>query len=432
MIPGVPYDAEIEYLESTGTQWIDTGVAQSSTVSVSVDCLPTNGVISSGRFYSGPLFGNVSNSAYAFCFTAGVANDFFVCYSTVIIDLNKTERQLLTMTNSLGTRTINGNTQSWQLSGRTITGQSSMFLFARRTANAPFCGTWRIFRAKISEAGVLVRDFIPVRVGQVGYMYDRVSRKLFGNKGTGSFVLGPDVAKPVIGLWGMKKFYTLSDYNTDGLISMWDGEWNAGVNIHSDTAASWKNLVGTLDLPISSGGTWERDCLYCDGVNPGVAYRQTTGETSQITCPYYECVFQLVSYNRKTNYRVVHIRPNGNVNYEHAVGWGYASGKENSFVVNRRSNILNDTLRHSVTCNSVERNVVIASTFDNSAITYEGNFGAGSFRNGIYIGASARSNTPIWQMPCNCRVFSLRLYSRALSADEIAHNYQIDKARFNL
>ena len=46
----------------------------------------------------------------------------------------------------------------------------------------------------------LVRDFIPVRVGNTGYIYDRVTRKLFGNQGTGSFLLGPDVARPVMGL----------------------------------------------------------------------------------------------------------------------------------------------------------------------------------------------------------------------------------------
>ena len=42
----------------------------------------------------------------------------------------------------------------------------------------------------------LERDFIPVRVGSganaVGYMYDRVSGQLFGNAGTGAFVIGPD------------------------------------------------------------------------------------------------------------------------------------------------------------------------------------------------------------------------------------------------
>jgi hypothetical protein len=36
------------------------------------------------------------------------------------------------------------------------------------------------------------RDFVPVRVGQVGYLYDRVSGTLYGNAGTGNFTVGPD------------------------------------------------------------------------------------------------------------------------------------------------------------------------------------------------------------------------------------------------
>ena len=35
-------------------------------------------------------------------------------------------------------------------------------------------------------------DIIPVRVGDVGYLYDRVSGQLFGNSGTGEFIVGPD------------------------------------------------------------------------------------------------------------------------------------------------------------------------------------------------------------------------------------------------
>lgn len=45
-------------------------------------------------------------------------------------------------------------------------------------------------------------DFIPVRFtneqGQSeGAMYDRVTRRLFRNQGTGAFQWGPDVATPV-------------------------------------------------------------------------------------------------------------------------------------------------------------------------------------------------------------------------------------------
>lgn len=42
----------------------------------------------------------------------------------------------------------------------------------------------------------LIRDFIPVRVGQVGYMYDKISGQLFGNNGSGNFILGPDDKLP--------------------------------------------------------------------------------------------------------------------------------------------------------------------------------------------------------------------------------------------
>ena len=45
---------------------------------------------------------------------------------------------------------------------------------------------------KIQMGDNHVRDFIPVRVVTVGYMYDRVSGQLFGNAGTGAFIIGPD------------------------------------------------------------------------------------------------------------------------------------------------------------------------------------------------------------------------------------------------
>ena len=47
------------------------------------------------------------------------------------------------------------------------------------------------------DNGISIRDFIPVRftnsLGQTeGAMYDRVSGQLFGNSGTGEFIIGPD------------------------------------------------------------------------------------------------------------------------------------------------------------------------------------------------------------------------------------------------
>ena len=45
---------------------------------------------------------------------------------------------------------------------------------------------------RMTVNGTLVRSYVPVRVGSVGYLFDRVSGQLFGNAGTGAFTLGPD------------------------------------------------------------------------------------------------------------------------------------------------------------------------------------------------------------------------------------------------
>lgn len=53
--------------------------------------------------------------------------------------------------------------------------------------------TGAIYSFTITEYDQVVHDFIPVRIGSLGYMYDNISGKLLGNVGTGSFTLGPDV-----------------------------------------------------------------------------------------------------------------------------------------------------------------------------------------------------------------------------------------------
>ena len=51
----------------------------------------------------------------------------------------------------------------------------------------------RIASCRIYDNNILVRDYITVRRGTVGYLYDRVSGQLFGNAGTGAFGYGNDL-----------------------------------------------------------------------------------------------------------------------------------------------------------------------------------------------------------------------------------------------
>ena len=181
MMKTIPYDAEVEYLESTGTQWVDTGYVLSASDRVVVQAYfqldDTHG--------SRALLG-VGNPRL--WITTGTCR--FNDENTVAIgNLRK-----LGAWNSISIDkdycTCNGTTVS--MSNGTFQNNSlSLWLFGANGSTVQKTNG-RISSCKIYHSDVIASDFIPVRVGSVGYMYDRVSGKLFGNSGTGAFVIGPD------------------------------------------------------------------------------------------------------------------------------------------------------------------------------------------------------------------------------------------------
>ena len=205
MIRGLPYDAEVEYLESTGTQYFDTVVVNTDSVTWSGTIRQTDSSKAcfgfGYRFVTAATYvGNMRwlfiypdrriglrNGSYAENSTSEVpaSTPFRISYdgTTVYVD----SVPFVTCT----ARSTTSNYGVAYLLGINTTGYYNADL-------SPSVG--RIYDFTISDNSTLVRDFIPVRVGQVGYMYDRVTRKLFGNSGTGSFIVGPDVATPVMGI----------------------------------------------------------------------------------------------------------------------------------------------------------------------------------------------------------------------------------------
>lgn len=82
---------------------------------------------------------------------------------------------------------LNGQTMTSSFSNPLAENTNPLYVFTEK-----FIG--RCYYLKFTKNGTVVCDLIPVRVGQVGYLYDKVSGKLFGNSGTGSLILGPDKA----------------------------------------------------------------------------------------------------------------------------------------------------------------------------------------------------------------------------------------------
>lgn len=195
-VPPRPYDAKVEYLESTGTQYIDTGVYDADPANIRFEMrrsLFAGMAITSQNNASGTWLGVYrANTQYRVAW-----HNYNDRYDTTVNPDDQTIKtivwdgssgyyedgvKLYGFTARLGNNGLAGKT--WCLFGSVNLTEG----FAR-----PFKYGGRVYHLAFSVSGTLVRDFIPVRVGTVGYLYDKVTGQLFGNAGTGSFVLGPDI-----------------------------------------------------------------------------------------------------------------------------------------------------------------------------------------------------------------------------------------------
>ena len=196
--PVLPYDAEVEYLESSGTQEIDTGVVPNANVGVFGTVMRLNG---DGGTNDKIFLGCTENGLYAGGKGFGVAfTTGFYMYNTFVRPITSPAIDSLTtfsmnyLNDNVGG--FNGEYVTLQTKIGDYTNKSiRLFNFYQRdNTHSKYAVTKvRFYNVKFSVEENLVRDFIPVRVSQVGYMYDKVSGQLFGNSGTGSFTLGPDV-----------------------------------------------------------------------------------------------------------------------------------------------------------------------------------------------------------------------------------------------
>lgn len=186
----LPYDAEVEYIESTGTQYIDTGITivyATDIVEMSLNIAITSNTSRQLNGANGSLFFGI-NASKAFEFSGASAGTYNNSFKDWYLHC-KTGQKV--------SGAIDGVTKSGSAAVGSATYEYAIYLFAlgsRDNAAASFFVKQKLRNTIIKKNGMVVRYFIPVRVGQTGYLYDKVSGNLFGNAGTSSFTLGPDVS----------------------------------------------------------------------------------------------------------------------------------------------------------------------------------------------------------------------------------------------
>lgn len=194
--PPLPYDSEVEYLESTGTQYIDTGIECAGDCGFSI--VGEMLVVTSDESYpvmAGAQFSDWSDWLTIYEGSGSVAvgddNAIINCRVNEVITayLNYMDDGKITVETPAPYRSISYTSTNIN---------ANIYIFAAGTENGEAClSKSRVYSMAVSSGQNIVRDFIPVRFTNEqavseGAMYDRVSGQLFRNAGTGAFTVGPD------------------------------------------------------------------------------------------------------------------------------------------------------------------------------------------------------------------------------------------------
>ena len=186
----LPYDAKVEYLSSTSnaTQYIDTGVVPNSNTGIQIVVYRYN---TSDSYMCG--LRDTTNTNTRWC----IGNPGYYGYGNYggirSIPVNT---QIIYNLNYLNDGTFNTPEYGSAVTLPTLpfTPVNNIRLFGSAGISASYSKWYgRIYEVKITQGNILAMHLIPVRVGTTGYMYDKVSGQLFGNAGTGDFILGNDI-----------------------------------------------------------------------------------------------------------------------------------------------------------------------------------------------------------------------------------------------
>lgn len=192
----LPYDAEIEYIRGDGNAYMTIPVRGTSTTTTFYLELIVNELTSGIS-----LFGSRTSSSTRFCWVLSPEQNLMqVGYGSAYynISLNFASGDVVSIQTTISGSNIDylienktkGTSNHHTFALSSFATESFVYLFWSGVLNKSKNSVKRLW---IANNGVKTSDCIPVRVDQTGYLYDKVSKTLLGNAGTGRFLLGGDV-----------------------------------------------------------------------------------------------------------------------------------------------------------------------------------------------------------------------------------------------
>lgn len=194
---------ELGYIQSSGSQYINTGVVPTLTTKIVMDVEPLSAGTTTARcFFFSYYTRAVSGGNEFYYFQAYLGNGGVYCYlgcytsliSTSLSSDMSARRMTLQLDANTWTGSVDGVSTGISSTKALYANMSDILLLTGSASSTTNRMSSKIYSCQIYNGSNLVREFVPCKnpSGAVG-LYDLVNGVFYGNAGTGTFTAGPAI-----------------------------------------------------------------------------------------------------------------------------------------------------------------------------------------------------------------------------------------------
>lgn len=171
-----PEYTQLSYIESTGTQYIDTGINDEYILSMTVQFTNTG---------ARNLMGQSSNAGNYF---GSTADGYFELGGDAISTVKATEKHRITVISTKTNITLTVEQGDTIVRDKTSAADTNLMICGGVSGYVCNAKIWDCTISNIS--GAIMRDFVPAEKDGIIGLYDKISKTIYGNSGTGTFIAG--------------------------------------------------------------------------------------------------------------------------------------------------------------------------------------------------------------------------------------------------
>ena len=399
---------EVEYIQSTGEQWIDTG-CKFTTDNVAVDfkvSIDINDVHDLTFFGSHDANYNYDCAIYhANDYGTGVFRHWIGSSKNLLplIYADGVNDVKLSIKNGLYTCSLNGVTSAAEYTGSCVTGEN-IYLFGLHRFDTIIerAHGYKLYSFKITDNDILVRDYVPCyrKSDNTIGLYDLVTKEFFINNGEGVFLKGNDVDN-------VQSLLPDSYQQLDYIESTGTQYIDTGVYWENGTSLTYECTVQFTSTATTKGSGHHRCTISCNEGKLRVALvnsdiSATEKHVAKVVWPKgnYDATLKYTSYIDDESIGTYSIQHNDDSRPYFlfaCTGWSTESGRppysfEKMRIYGCRFLRNDNVIRNFIPCYRLSDNA--AGLYDTVSNTFFANQGTGEFVKGNKIYAQSNSYLP--------------------------------------